>query len=274
VTTLTTIETPERVALTYDVAGLGTRALAYLVDLAVRGVVLLLAAVAFSVVYEQQLFTALSSGVRTAAVVGFFLLQWGYATLFEAFWNGQTPGKRLMGIRVIKEGGFPASFFDVALRNVVRTVDFLPIFYGLGIVCVFLTKRHQRIGDLVAGTLVVRQSTARRVSLDDILAAHRQADADAAQQAASVPLTVEQFEAIVEFLRRAEGLDPGARERIAARFAEPIRRGIADSKSLREAIRADELQDETLLALVAHDRRAAAETPAGRAAADGAEGRR
>jgi len=272
VTTLTTIETPERVALTYDVAGLGTRVLAYLVDLAVRVAVLLLVTIAFFVIYEQQGFAAVTSGVRAASVVGFFLLHWGYATLFEAFWNGQTPGKRLMGIRVIKEGGFPLSFFDSALRNLVRAVDFLPVFYGLGIVCVFLTQRHQRIGDLVSGTLVVRHSPARRSSLDDILAAHRQADADTSQRLARVPLPVEQFEAVVEFLRRAERLTPDARQRIARKFAAPIRRSIADSKSLRETIRADDLDDEALLALVVYARQSQAGQPAG-AVTDGGERR-
>ncbi|MBN2582636.1 MAG: RDD family protein [Planctomycetes bacterium] len=263
-TTLTTIETPERVALTYDVAGLGTRALAYLIDLGVRAAAILLGLVAVFVIHEDQQLAALSSGVRAAGVIGFFLLHWGYATLFEAFWNGQTPGKRLMGIRVIKEGGFPATLFDAALRNLIRVVDFLPVFYGLGVVCLFLTKRHQRVGDLAAGTLVVRQSTARPPSLDDILAAHSHADADAGPRYAQAPVSVQQFEAIVEFLQRAERLDPQARGRIAEKFAEPIRRSIAESKTLREAIDAGGLDDETLLALVVHDRRSeqAADGPA------------
>ncbi len=253
-TTLMTIETPERVAFTYDVAGLGTRVMAYLIDLAVRGAVLLLGMVAFFVIRERQGFGGVPSGILAAGVVAFFLLQWGYWTLFETFWNGQTPGKRVMGIRVIKEGGFPASLVDVALRNVVRVVDFLPLFYGIGVICMFLSKRHQRLGDIVSGTLVVRQTASRPPSLDEILAAHSQADTSRTRRQVRVPLSVLEFEAIVEFLERAEGLLPEARSRIAEKFAGPIGERIAESKSLRENIPADRLDAESLLKLVVHSR--------------------
>ena len=254
-TTLTTIETPERVAFTYDVAGLGTRVIAYLIDLAIRGGVLMLGFVAFFVIRETQGIGGISSAVRAAGIVAFFLLQWGYVTLFEAFWNGQTPGKRVMGIRVIKDGGFPAPLVDVALRNVMRVVDFLPLFYGIGAICIFLSKRHQRLGDIVSGTLVVRQTTSHPPSLDEILAAHSQADSSRDRRQIQVPLSVPEFEAIVEFLERADGLLAEARGRIAEKFAAVIRRRIAESKPLRENIPADRLNAESLLRLVVHSRR-------------------
>ena len=84
-----------------------------------------------------------------------FLLQWGYFALFEAFWNGQTPGKRVLRLRVIQRSGRPIGLFESMGRNLIRIIDMLPGFYLAGAVCIFATRRQQRLGDMVAGTLVV-----------------------------------------------------------------------------------------------------------------------
>ncbi len=84
-----------------------------------------------------------------------FLLQWGYFALFEAFWNGQTPGKRMLRLRVIQQSGRPIGLFESMGRNLIRIIDMLPGFYLIGAVCIFATRRQQRLGDMVAGTLVV-----------------------------------------------------------------------------------------------------------------------
>ncbi len=84
-----------------------------------------------------------------------FLLQWGYFALFEAFWNGQTPGKRALRLRVIQQSGRPIGLFESMARNLIRIIDMLPGFYLVGAVCIFATRRQQRLGDMVAGTLVV-----------------------------------------------------------------------------------------------------------------------
>jgi len=160
----------------------------------------------------------------------------------------------------------------VALRNVVRVVDFLPLFYGIGVICMFLSKRHQRLGDIVSGTLVVRQTASHPPSLDEILAAHSQADSSRGRRQIQVPLSVPQFEAIVEFLERAEGLLGEARERIAEKFAAPIRERIGESKHLRENIPVDRLDAESLLRLVVHSRREEPNEADGRGE-PGAEGR-
>jgi len=86
----------------------------------------------------------------------FFLLNWGYFTLFEAFWNGRTPGKRVARIRVIQRSGRSIGLLESMARNLVRYVDQLPFFYGVGVIAMFVTRQHQRLGDLAAGTLVVR----------------------------------------------------------------------------------------------------------------------
>jgi len=86
-----------------------------------------------------------------------FLLNWGYFTLFEAFGNGRTPGKRIAHIRVIQRSGRPIGLFESMARNFVRYIDQLPFFYAIGVISVFVTRQHQRLGDLAAGTLVVRE---------------------------------------------------------------------------------------------------------------------
>ena len=82
---------------------------------------------------------------------------WGYFVFFEVIWHGQTPGKRWVGLRVIKEGGYPLGFVDSVIRNVVRLADFLPAYYMLGAIVMFIDPRSRRLGDLAAGTLVVRE---------------------------------------------------------------------------------------------------------------------
>ncbi len=85
-----------------------------------------------------------------------FLLNWGYFTLFEAFWGGRTPGKRVARIRVIQQSGRPIGLFESMARNFIRYVDQIPFFYAVGVIAMFSTRQHQRLGDLAAGTLVVR----------------------------------------------------------------------------------------------------------------------
>jgi len=152
------IDTPELVAIELPLAFIGSRFIALLIDdlilLAGYGVLwlflkLLLPGIgAFSRISAQW-----AIAIETLAA---FLLLWGYFTLFEAFWNGQTPGKRLAGIRVIQRSGRAIGLFESMARNLVRCVDMQPLFLNaVGVIAMFLTDRHQRLGDLAAGTLVV-----------------------------------------------------------------------------------------------------------------------
>ena len=109
----------------------------------------------------------LESQLWIAAIAGLvsFALYNGYFILLEWLLNGQTPGKRLLHIRVIKQGGYALRFFDTLLRNLLRVIDFLPLFYGVGLTSLLLTRDSQRVGDLVAGTLVVYQEPVETDSL-------------------------------------------------------------------------------------------------------------
>ncbi len=139
-------------------AGIGSRFVALLVDTLIWGAGVVVVSVVFWLVLPGiGAFSKLSAQWAAAIYVFLlFLLNWGYFTFFEAFWNGRTPGKRAAKIRVIQRSGRAIGLFESMARNLIRYVDQIPFFYGVGVIAVFVTRQHQRLGDLAAGTLVVR----------------------------------------------------------------------------------------------------------------------
>lgn len=152
------IDTPELVAIELPLAGIGSRFIAILVDYLIWGFVfLILGIVAAIIIPALHFFGGVSANWAIGIfVLIIFLLQWGYFALFEAFGNGRTPGKRVARIRVIHQSGRGINFVEALARNLVRFVDYLPGLYAVGIMAIFLSRRNQRLGDMVAGTLVVR----------------------------------------------------------------------------------------------------------------------
>ncbi|MGD8585015.1 MAG: RDD family protein [Chloroflexota bacterium] len=163
------IDTPENVVFDYEVSGIGSRFLAAMIDstLIVIGMVI----VNFT---GLLLTTLLGFGEMTVgpsvilAILGLFsfLVFWGYYIFFEIVWNGQSPGKRWLRLRVLRIDGTPIGAREAAIRNLVRIVDFLPVFYGVGLVAMFANRRDRRLGDFAAGTLVVHEESA--VTLADL----------------------------------------------------------------------------------------------------------
>jgi uncharacterized RDD family membrane protein YckC len=159
------IDTPEQVSIRFPLAGIGSRFLAILID------TLLQAAgyVALVLIFILIISAAPKSGATgelshtgekwliAGLILFHFLMYWGYFTLFEAFWNGQTPGKKLFKIRVIQDSGRQITFFESLIRNLIRIVDLLPSFYLVGIIAMACNRQHKRLGDLAAGTLVVHE---------------------------------------------------------------------------------------------------------------------
>jgi uncharacterized RDD family membrane protein YckC len=154
------IDTPENVTFDYDVAGIGSRFLAALVDtllLLLAEVILIgsliwLASALDSILFSKDVPVWWFLAIFGLVAFGFF---WGYYIFFEIMWNGQTPGKRWVGIRVIRQDGTPVSAAEVVIRNLVRLIDFLPAAYGVGVVSMFVNQNSRRLGDLAAGTVVV-----------------------------------------------------------------------------------------------------------------------
>jgi uncharacterized RDD family membrane protein YckC len=153
------IDTPELVAIEFPLAGIGSRFVAVLVDtLILAAAFLFLGILAALILPALGVFGGKAAGWGFGVfILIFFLVFWGYFALSEAFNNGRTLGKYVAKIRVIHQSGRGVSFVESLARNLVRIVDYMPGFYGVGIVAMFLSRRHQRLGDMVAGTLVVRE---------------------------------------------------------------------------------------------------------------------
>jgi uncharacterized RDD family membrane protein YckC len=237
-----TIDTPEQIALELPLAGVGSRFLALAVDtvlqiVAFLGVLLALMVAAF--------FTGAAWLTGCLAPVVFvlfsFCLYWGYFALFETIWKGQTPGKRTAHIRVIKESGRPINAFEAIARNLVRVVDFLPGLYAVGVVCMLLNRRNRRLGDFVAGTVVVHETPvsdtkpyvdvaprgAATGAPASTAAAAAAVDSDLAQLAREDLLLIETY------LQRRNDLDWLVRDKMAEEIAARVRAraGLADDKS-------------------------------------------
>ena len=168
------IATPENVAFGYEVAGIGSRFLAAVVDTLIILALILLVELTLSLIaasfFRDQLLSDSPALVWMAAIFGLvaFALFWGYYIFFEMLWNGQSPGKRWVGLRVIRTDGTPITLAESIVRNLVRIVDFLPAYYGVGVVTMFVNGQSRRLGDLAAGTLVVRDRVA--VTLESLAA--------------------------------------------------------------------------------------------------------
>lgn len=140
------VETPESIDLQATPAGVGPRAFAYMLDFLIRTLVNSLLAVIL--VFAGKAGTGIFS-------ICAFLLEWFYPVFFEVLWQGQTPGKKVMGIAVVNDDLTPISWGTSIVRNLLRFADLLPAFFLFGTMSIIMTKHCQRLGDLVAGTLVV-----------------------------------------------------------------------------------------------------------------------
>ena len=156
------IDTPEQIALQLPLAGIGSRFLALTIDSLIQiGVLIVLTIVGavISMGYSQvssaaDHFFSETVGAIVLIVVP-FCLYWGYFAFFEILWQGRTPGKRVAGIRVIHQTGRPMSAIECIGRNLMRAVDILPTAYAVGLICMMCNKQNRRVGDYVAGTIVV-----------------------------------------------------------------------------------------------------------------------
>jgi len=227
------IETPERVPLHFALASIGNRFLACAIDhflqILVMVLVFLLLAWLGSVAGWYARIKDAPKWVVALLIVVLSLIWSAYFVLFEWAWNGQTPGKRWLKLRVIREDGRPVTFWEAAARNIVRILDMSPgIFYSVGLISVFVSTRDQRVGDLVAGTVVVREREAQAPSFEQVFsaptsdAALRRSFKPVAFRANVGALTEAEIEVVEAFLRRRWDLDDSPRQWMAWRVATPI----------------------------------------------------
>lgn len=194
--TARTFETPEGVDLQLHVAGPVVRALAWAIDMMIRGAVYFVLSIVLSVLGE------FGQGVFLLCI---FLLEWFYPVFFEVLKNGATPGKKQMGIRVVNDNGTPVSWSTSITRNLLRAADFAPAFYGFGLTAMLMNSDFKRLGDMAAGTIVIYGS--KTAAKSDI----PKADPDPLP----INLSIKEQRAILDFAERSELLSAERREELA-----------------------------------------------------------
>jgi uncharacterized RDD family membrane protein YckC len=227
------IETPERVPLHFALASTGNRFLACAFDHFLQ--VLAIAVMGLFVFWWigfsdlERWAQGAPKWVLALLLVAVFALWSGYFVLFEWAWSGQTPGKRWLRLRVIREDGRPVTFWEAAARNLVRILDMEPFpLYSVGLVSVFVSGRDQRLGDLVAGTVVVREREAQAPTFDQVFSAPT---SDAALRRSFKPfpfradlsaLDEREVEVVEAYLRRRWDMEEMPRQWMAWRIATPL----------------------------------------------------
>ena len=245
------IQTPEHVGFRYVLAGLGTRSTAFALDTTFRFLVVLFIFLAVSLLAHwlptldpTGVFAALpKTWLLALAVLAYGIVDLGYFLVFEALWSGQTPGKRLQKLRVIKVNGQPIGWLESSIRNILRAVDILLGFYPLGLLVMFLSSRSQRIGDYAAGTVVIVERR-RKVPMDGTrLRSLAKVNLPELELHIS-SLQPKQYQIIRSFLQRREAMDNSHRRELARTLVQrlmkkwpiPARPDISDEDFLEEIV--------------------------------------
>jgi uncharacterized RDD family membrane protein YckC len=210
------INTPEQVSLEFHVAGIGSRFMALFVDSLIQIVL-------FLVLTFVQVLTSLSlklgrNWAMALFIIGSWLVYWGYFALFEALMQGQTPGKRTVGIRVVKDSGRGIKPGEAVARNFLRIIDWLPGLYVFGLISMLVSKEKKRIGDYVAGTVVVHEKAAQDVYPD-----LQELDTSVPVQEWVMKLNTRDLELIESFLHRRITLESSSRTATAIRIVQHVR---------------------------------------------------
>ena len=217
------IDTPEQISLEFPLAGIGSRFMALALDTVLQGLLYLagIFAMAGAAKYARSMPAWLGwlpeSWAAALLVIFLFCVYWGYFAFFEIIWRGQTPGKRLTGLRVIKNSGRALNVYETIGRNLLRGVDWLPGFYITGIICMMISRQNQRLGDHLVGSIVVHDKRAEEI---------RPEWSSSTEQAAFDPqlskITPEELVLIETYLQRRLSLEFGVRDATAHQIATRI----------------------------------------------------
>ena len=211
------VETPEQIALSYSVAGIGSRGAAAVIDTLVSfGALMMLGLiVGIAASYGGLKLGKLNPSaawIVAAYFIAQFVVMWGYYVLFEGIWDGQTPGKRIMHLRVVRDGGFSVTFAASAVRNLLRVIDAFG-FYIVGIIVALMSDSRKRLGDLVAGTFVIKEERAQE--RNDLVASPAERNRNLTAR-----LSDDEYTLLDRYMVRRMALDPERRDAIVTQLAE------------------------------------------------------
>jgi uncharacterized RDD family membrane protein YckC len=215
---ISTVETPEQLEISLPLAGIGSRFLAYTIDFFCQLIPII---VALALVFASFPLSGVdlfekgpADGIRGFKLIALvimtgviFATNFFYFALFEMLWHGQSPGKRALHLRVVRDGGYPIDGRAALIRNLLRVVDSLPAFYVLGVISIFVGRHGKRIGDYAAGTVVVKEQLAEPV------------ESNAPAPRASSGLLPAEAALVEQFLSRMFDLEPESRDRLARDLA-------------------------------------------------------
>ena len=232
-TNILTVETPEGIAFSLQLAGPLTRCMAWVIDLAVISAMMtvLKIATAFLGVITVELSAAVN-------VIGYFVISVGYSMFAEWHWRGQTIGKRLLHLRVMDQRGLRLHYSQIVIRNLMRFVDSLPVFYMVGGLASLVNPKAQRLGDIVANTIVVWQPEITEPDLDQLLVGKYNSFRDYPHLAARLRQRVSIAEAglALQSLLRRETLEPESRIRLFEDIAGHFKRILTFPQAATEGI--------------------------------------
>lgn len=211
------VETPEQIALSYSVAGIGSRGTAAVIDTLISMAILVVLALimGFAANYAGWKLGKTNppsvAWVMAAYVIAQFAVTWGYYVVFEGIWDGQTPGKRIMKLRVVRDGGFSVTFGASAVRNLLRVVDGFGV-YLVAIVVAFTNDSRKRLGDIVAGTFVIKEERTQAGPAPIL-------PVPAGSRNLIVQLSDDEYLVLERYMGRRSTLDPARRDAIIAQLA-------------------------------------------------------
>ena len=215
------LSTPEGVELELALAGVGSRLAARLVDFLLIAALLIAVALASEGAVDNS-----SLGDAAIAIIGIvaaFALIWGYDVFFETFASGRTPGKRAAGLRVVTDRGAPITFTASAVRNVLRLIDEYLTLWLAALASILRSQRNQRLGDMAAGALVVKERTAADAAQSPSVSIGALDELDRAASWDATAITAEELAAARRFLERRAALEDPSRSRLAAELASRLR---------------------------------------------------
>jgi uncharacterized RDD family membrane protein YckC len=253
------VETPEQIGIDFEIAGIGSRMLAAIIDALIMSILLIVATVApflliasareaagtmaENLAQQEHIFRNVNALGLAVVFLSYFAVQWGYYIVAELLTDGRSPGKRALGLRVVRADGFPIGFAETVVRNLVRIVDIVPGVYGIGLVTMMSGRKTQRLGDVAAGTIVIKERVGQQKGTIEAIPMPSE-QKPMIETRVSAALTPAELTLLASYRNRAAALTPHVRAILASQIAPILRARLSDASTL---------DDESWLWALAHE---------------------